>query len=197
MIGTEPTAKIEVFEELSDELRAQLEMVCYESVIMRRNQHEFDSLMCRVLPIVGKELGHAQFQEAKKRFKMKQARDRTVEKHAQRERVLSHIKKAESQNNWQSVAKFEALYADLMGTREPIKVEHVLSVNLTAAIAQLTPEQRIHIIQEQRRVYELAALAEREGLARALPRHEPLIVDAEVIETEGVGEVDPTEGKVG
>jgi hypothetical protein len=96
-------------------------------------------------------------ERVRSRWEKDDSKLRMQRKAEQARRLLRHMSKAQGQRdrqgnwvekpNWSAVAKFEALYADLCGTREAIKIDIDVRMSeaLTMVIAQMTPEQ----VQEQ------------------------------------------------
>ncbi len=178
------------YAELRPEVQEKLNEMAYESVVFRRSREEFWALVKKELRgKVARQTTLDRYTEVRKEFEKREPRATPEEKEAQRERLLTEIKAAYNAKQWQALAKLESLFADLMGTREPLRVEHVISGALVAAIGQLTPERQAELVAEQRRRFELAELAEREGLSRALPPRldvqEAEIVDEEPAERAG------------
>ena len=163
-------------EKPSEEVIERLKDLALDAIAFRRTRFEFEAIVVRELPEISVQEARDCLSRTREVVKGAPERDLRLEKEAQVERTLSHIKKAEAAKNWMAVAKLESVLSDLIGSREPIKVEHVLTGAIASVIAQLTPEQHAEIVARQRRTLELAELAERKGL---LPEH---IVDAEIIE---------------
>lgn len=75
-------------------------------------------------------------------------------------RIVGHIAEARRDKNWSAVAQLEKLLSDMQGTKEPteinVNVDATMSQAIVAVVANLTPERRAAMIEEQRRLRELA-----------------------------------------
>lgn len=152
-------AQVVAYEHLPLEERDKLDELCRESIAFRRSHYEFDQIVITAFAgLMPRDL--ARTRRTQLREEVRPTRDRKEEKEDQKERLMESIRKAKSVGNWNAVAKLEATYADVVGTREPIQVEAVVSASMSAIIAQLTPEKYAEIVATQRRRNELARMAE-------------------------------------
>lgn len=75
-------------------------------------------------------------------------------------RLYGHIAKARGEGQWNAVAAFERLLAEMQGTKEPVEIQLNVDATVTEAalhvVSRLTPEKRAQIVAEQRRLRELA-----------------------------------------
>lgn len=75
-------------------------------------------------------------------------------------RIVGHIAEARRDKNWSAVAQLEKLLSDMQGTKEPTEINVNVDATLTQAIvsvvSNLTPERRAAMIEEQRRLREIA-----------------------------------------
>lgn len=78
-------------------------------------------------------------------------------------RVYGHIAAAREASQWNAVAQFERLLAEMQGTKEPLEialnVDRAVSEAALHAVAQLSPERIRQIADEQRQLRLLAARA--------------------------------------
>ena len=100
----------------------------------------------------------------RERWAEEEKTQRPHNKAQQMRRVYGHIAEARRDKNWAAVAQFEKLLSDILGTKEPVEINVNVDAVVTEAalqvIAGLTPERRRALIDEQRRLRELAAKAE-------------------------------------
>lgn len=79
-------------------------------------------------------------------------------------RLYGHVAEARKAANWAAVAQLERLLADIQGTKEPVEVQLNVDATVTEAVlhvvATLSPERRRAMIEEQRRLRELAQRVE-------------------------------------
>jgi DNA-binding transcriptional MerR regulator len=75
-------------------------------------------------------------------------------------RLYGHIAEARKASNWAAVAQLERLLSDIQGTKEPIEVQVNVDATVTEAmlhvVANLSPERKRALIEEQRRLRALA-----------------------------------------
>lgn len=152
-------AQVLAFEQLSQEEQDKLDELCREAIAFRRSHYDFDQLVIKAFD-GGMPRDLARTRCTQLREEIRPRRDRVQEKEDQKERLMESIRKAKAAGNWNAVSKLEATYADVVGTREPIQVEAVVSGAMSAVIAQLTPEKYAEIVERQRRKNELARMAE-------------------------------------
>jgi hypothetical protein len=89
---------------------------------------------------------------------------RRAQRKAEQIRRLTHdAEVARSSKNYNAVARFEELLADLMGTREPIQVNHDVRVSETVlhVFGMLRPEDMHDLMNEYRQTHALAEQARR------------------------------------
>lgn len=76
-------------------------------------------------------------------------------------RLYGHVAEARKDKNWAAVAQLERLLADIQGTKEPLEVQLNVDATISEAVlhvvANLSPERRVALIEEQRRLRALAA----------------------------------------
>jgi hypothetical protein len=76
-------------------------------------------------------------------------------------RLYGHMAEARRDKNWAAIAQFEKLLSDMQGTKEPVEVNINVDATVTEAalhvVSTLTPERRAALIEEQRRLRQLAA----------------------------------------
>jgi len=87
--------------------------------------------------------------------------ERPHNKAQQVRRIYGHIAEARRDKNWSAVAQFEKLLAQVLGTMEPVEINVNIDATVTEAalhvVANLTPERRTAMIEEQRALRALAA----------------------------------------
>ena len=76
-------------------------------------------------------------------------------------RLYGHVMEARKDKNWAAVAQLERLISDIQGTKEPVEIQLNVDATVSEAVihvvANLSPERRKALIEEQRRIRELAA----------------------------------------
>lgn len=86
---------------------------------------------------------------------------RTTNKATAQRHIYQHIQKARDSGNWGAVAAFERLLSEIQGTKEALEVNMNIDASIKEAtlhvVASLSPEQRTRIIEQQRRLRELAS----------------------------------------
>lgn len=89
---------------------------------------------------------------------------RPTNKATAQRRIYQHIQKARDADNWAAVASLERLLSDIQGTKEAIDINLSIDADVREAaihvITSLTPEQRAEILEEQRKLRELAAMVD-------------------------------------
>jgi len=99
--------------------------------------------------------------EIRDRWAEEETTNRPTNKAAAVRRLYSHIQKALQKEEWAAVAAFERILSDIQGTKEAIEVNLNVDATVTEAtlhvVANLTPERRAALLEEQRRLRMLAA----------------------------------------
>lgn len=153
----------------SDEERRQ---VVYDIRDVREQMDAVEQLLVAGIPVSRIE------KEAKQRWKLTAGRTKRLidrvrqrwaeESRAERphwkaqaiRRLYGHIAKARGEGQWNAVAAFERLLAEMQGTKEPVEIQLNVDATVTEAalhvVSRLTPERRAQIVAEQRRLRELA-----------------------------------------
>lgn len=126
-------------------------------------------------------------QQIQDRHKVEDAKQWAHNKSRQLRRIEANIRTAMDKQNLQALAKFEALYADLAGTREPVRVSYdvQISQSLQVLLATMTATDIENYLAEARRTNELASAMEQAIREAKLPA-DVLLPKAPIIDVQAV-----------